>query len=78
MLKYSDQSKSEFVFTKDTPYLTLTGELLSVKLYAFFEKIDHVIKTLHCLLQVWEMTQEKFLKRIGYCWLHSFWGHLKF
>ena len=40
--------KSEFQFTKDTPYLALTGELGGV-FYEIFFKTDRVITVPHCI-----------------------------
>ena len=40
--------KSNIRLTKNTPYLTLTGELWGV-FYDDFGKIDQVIMALHCI-----------------------------
>ena len=37
--------QSDVVFTKGTPYLALTGELVYI-----FEKIDRVITARHCIM----------------------------
>ena len=38
-----------FEFTKDTPYLALSGELWSV-FYEYFTEIDRVIKGFYCMM----------------------------
>ena len=40
--------KSDFQFTKDTPYLALTGEIWGVYC-EYFEKNDHVIMASRCI-----------------------------
>ena len=43
------ERKSDIKLTTDAPYLTLTGELYSVHIAKIWEKIYHVIPTLHCM-----------------------------
>ena len=40
-----------FELTKDTPYLTLSGELWSV-FYEYFTEIDRVIKGFYCIMMI--------------------------